>query len=410
MRIVGVADVNSNLDHPTNNLLVSGDQFACITFLVSTDEIFNCDFLPIRWEWMDCGDNSITSPSLDSLYFSRNVFDFIGSDVINIPSGFRADLTNGSLPFPTTGGTPDSCLFPRGITGPKRYIDFKNGAVRVMCSSELDPRGDININGIANEIADLVQLKRYFIEGNAAFGTHVEGSTAAGDVNCDGIPLTVADLTYIQGIIIGRFLPCTQGTGILDSVTISLRNDIISTDRALGGALFVFEGRVTPTLLASNMEMSIGMVSGNTHVLVTAHLSQFSTEFIAPGSILQADGRLISTDVSDTLGASLNVQLDFATDVNEDNTNILPRSFALHQNYPNPFNPSTTIKIDFPRSSDYTITIYNIRGQKVNQQKGVHEAGELNYLWEPKDLPSGVYFYKVQAGDFVASRKLVLLK
>jgi hypothetical protein len=88
-----------------------------------------------------------------------------------------------------------------------------------------------------------------------------------------------------------------------------------------------------------------------------------------------------------------------------------PEEFSLHQNYPNPFNPSTTIRYGLPRASQVTLTVYNALGQQVarlvNEQQpaGYHDA-----VFNANELASGVYFYKLQAGDFVQTKKLLLLK
>jgi hypothetical protein len=86
-------------------------------------------------------------------------------------------------------------------------------------------------------------------------------------------------------------------------------------------------------------------------------------------------------------------------------------NFKLEQNYPNPFNPSTTIRYHLPVSNYITLTIYNTAGQKIavlvnNYQK----AGEHEINWTANGLPSGIYFYQLQAGGYSESKKLVLLK
>lgn len=95
----------------------------------------------------------------------------------------------------------------------------------------------------------------------------------------------------------------------------------------------------------------------------------------------------------------------------KDETFNIPSSIVLNQNYPNPFNPSTTIRYALPHASFVMLTIYNTLGQRVaqlvneRQQAGYHETA-----FRGDRLPSGVYFYRLQAGDFVASKKLLLLK
>jgi hypothetical protein len=91
--------------------------------------------------------------------------------------------------------------------------------------------------------------------------------------------------------------------------------------------------------------------------------------------------------------------------------NVLPREFALSQNYPNPFNPNTTIHYSLPHISFVTLTVYNTLGQQVAQLVNEQQqAGYHDVVFRGDGLSSGVYFYRIQAGDFVASKKLLLLK
>jgi hypothetical protein len=89
----------------------------------------------------------------------------------------------------------------------------------------------------------------------------------------------------------------------------------------------------------------------------------------------------------------------------------LPWEFMLYQNFPNPFNPMTTIRYDVPTMATVNITVYNTRGQRVavlvdgTRQPGYHEV-----VWDAAGLSSGVYFYRIHAGDYVALKKLMLLK
>jgi len=98
------------------------------------------------------------------------------------------------------------------------------------------------------------------------------------------------------------------------------------------------------------------------------------------------------------------------TDINSTSIDELPQSFDLSQNYPNPFNPSTKFELALPKASEWKITIYNVVGQKVDEFSGFHEAGFVEINWDAQNYSSGLYFYKAQAGDFAATRKMVLLK
>ena len=89
----------------------------------------------------------------------------------------------------------------------------------------------------------------------------------------------------------------------------------------------------------------------------------------------------------------------------------LPSSFKLYQNYPNPFNAQTTISFTLPKQQSVTLKIYDLLGREVetlvNEER---QAGRHQIAWEAEDHSSGVYFYKLKAGKFVESKKMMLLK
>ncbi len=96
---------------------------------------------------------------------------------------------------------------------------------------------------------------------------------------------------------------------------------------------------------------------------------------------------------------------------------ILPMAeFNLHQNYPNPFNPTTTIKYSLPQAETVTLTIYNMLGQKVRDLVNLkQQAGNYSIVWDATDqnritVPTGVYFYRIEAGSFAKTNKMTLMK
>ena len=105
-----------------------------------------------------------------------------------------------------------------------------------------------------------------------------------------------------------------------------------------------------------------------------------------------------------------NQDVDAVFNTTIEKTVVLPTEFSLGQNYPNPFNPSTSIDLALPVASNYILEIYNIAGQKVESFSGYSEAGIVKIIWEASNAASGVYFYKVSAGNFEATKKMVLIK
>ena len=117
-------------------------------------------------------------------------------------------------------------------------------------------------------------------------------------------------------------------------------------------------------------------------------------------------------DDNGTDAGSAYLYTGFATPVGvESEIAGLPAEFALSQNYPNPFNPETVIEFALPRSGDVSLVVYNLRGEEVALLlSGTMPAGNHRVSWDASNVSSGIYFYRLQAGDFVQTRKMVLLK
>jgi hypothetical protein len=112
----------------------------------------------------------------------------------------------------------------------------------------------------------------------------------------------------------------------------------------------------------------------------------------------------------DMQNTSVAFPIEVITDVNENNS-TLPSSFSLFQNYPNPFNPSTKIKYSIPHSFNVVIKVLDVLGNEVaTLVKEQKQAGTYELTWYAENLPSGIYFYRLQAGDFVETKKMMLLK
>ena len=88
-----------------------------------------------------------------------------------------------------------------------------------------------------------------------------------------------------------------------------------------------------------------------------------------------------------------------------------PNGFKLEQNYPNPFNPSTTIRFNLPEASIVRLTIFNILGQEIRTLVNEFRESGVNAInFDASGLNSGIYIYKIEAGNFVQTRKMTLLK
>ena len=97
--------------------------------------------------------------------------------------------------------------------------------------------------------------------------------------------------------------------------------------------------------------------------------------------------------------------------VGDDQNQPIPDEFTLMQNYPNPFNPYTTVRFDLPERANVLLEVFNICGQKIvtltdaEYSAGIHLIG-----WDASAISSGMYFYRLTAGDFIDTKKMILLK
>jgi parallel beta-helix repeat protein len=162
---------------------------------------------------------------------------------------------------------------------------------------------------------------------------------------------------------------------------------------------------------------------------ISCGLAVFSTDFdpadslILPGDSLQIIVTFSPSDTTtalDTLRITNNdylCQVELigtgkkSTWVSEEVSAELPKEYALRPAYPNPFNPVTTIGFDLPKASEVTLKIYNVLGQEIATLAfGRLSAGKYKYVWQANGLASGVYFYRIEAGEFVQTKKMVMMK
>jgi len=396
-RVVAMADLNNGAHHPDPACLrfpggPDPVQLVKLTFYVTNDYTYQCMYVPIRFEWFDCGDNAISSVRGDTLWISRKVYDIEFNEVTGEPHyGGHWWIGDCQNPDPTK---------PSAIP----FVDYIHGGIDIACADSIDRRGDLNLNDIPNEIADAVLYTSYFIYGLSVFNINLHGQIAASDVNNDGRVLTIGDLVYLVRIITGDELGYPRLSPFAADVELKY-GDVISTRSAvdIGAALFVFDidGDVgTPELLVDGMKLRSEVVDGRLRVLVWSS----SKNRIAAGEcdLLSISGDLtpVEASISDYYGNLMTVRTA---------EKIVPAGFALMQNYPNPFNSATEITIVLPEPSQYSLKIYNVAGRLVESFEG-YGSDQVTVTWDASSAASGVYFYKATAGTYTDTRKMVLMK
>jgi hypothetical protein len=402
LRVVGIADQNDGIHHPLSKDVPNDMILFTLDFLVSNDRTLECSYVPIRFYWMDCGDNTIAFHKASD----PDPLDIKTAVSLTVQEFWGTDITDLTHTFPTYQGLPNNDgLYVNCFDSvyndqqelkplPERFINFVNGGIDIVCADSIDARGDVNLNGVANEIGDAVVFTNYFIAGLGAFTVNVEGQIAATDINADGLTLSVADLVYLIRVIVGDALPYAKLSPYANSINIAHTGSVVTVDAELGAAFITLAGNVEATLAdgAAGMDIKTGFDGINTRVLIYS----FDKGKTFSGNVLNTTGNIVSVEASDYFGSSYKVAM-------------LPTSFAV-SNYPNPFNPTATISLSLPSASNWTVTIFNVAGQKVAAYNGYSEAGTVNVTWNASEQASGIYFYKAEAGKSSVTKKMVLLK
>jgi hypothetical protein len=112
-----------------------------------------------------------------------------------------------------------------------------------------------------------------------------------------------------------------------------------------------------------------------------------------------------------TFGTILKTTNGGVTFIEDENNITQPKDFLLEQNYPNPFNPSTKISYQLPNAGNVTLKVFDVLGREVATLVDEYKnAGRFEVEFNANNLPSGVYFYQLKAGEFVETKKMILLK
>ncbi|MBN2226771.1 MAG: T9SS type A sorting domain-containing protein [candidate division Zixibacteria bacterium] len=419
IHLVGIADINNGGNHPPQEQLLPQGTLVKLIMQISNDQTLGGMYLPIGFQWMKCSDNSFSDPDGNNLYVDLRIYNSFGYmewdeyDEVHFPESER----------PYGVGAPDSCLVGDKIT-PIRCVEFYDGGVCVKHPDSIDARGDVNLNGIAYEIADAVVFTNYFVYGYAAFVVSVPGQIAASDVNADGYALSIADLVYLIRVIIGdaqpypKIVPSDALVGVNAACSNGTMDVQISSHYDIGACWLVFEydgvQPLTPEALQfpSGMEMKYAISDNAVKVLVYGGMEK-DVKFL-PGSHdlisipFTGDGelRLVHSEFATYAGMALN---------STSGGSVLPVDFGVSQNYPNPFNPSTSFDLTLPSAGSWQITIINVAGQEVHRLCGEAGPGTVTTSWNGCDdqgrpVASGVYLYKVEFGDQVQTKKMIMLK
>jgi hypothetical protein len=213
---------------------------------------------------------------------------------------------------------------------------------------------------------------------------------------------STADLIYTAWIDAGSPNPNASNPVELVSFTASTDKGLINlnwkTATELNNTGFDIERGSANNSDGDIIYTKIGFVKGAGNSIATNSYS-YSDKMSISGKYYY---RLKQVDNDGSFKLSAAVEVNFNAQVN---------SFYLDQNYPNPFNPSTTIAYSLPEASNVKLSVFNALGQQVKIVENVYKnAGNYKVILNANDLNSGIYFYKIEAGQFSQIRKMILIK
>jgi hypothetical protein len=161
---------------------------------------------------------------------------------------------------------------------------------------------------------------------------------------------------------------------------------------------------------STGIKLSSGEVVHSSAFTTTTTKSFTLTAPSTPGTVtIYVTGAAGGSQPAWNNGTSFNVTITSTTGINQ--ISETATTYSLAQNFPNPFNPTTNINFSVPKSQFVNVSIYDITGKLVQELVNSNlAAGKYNTTWDAANFSSGVYFYKIQAGDFIEMKKMSLIK
>ncbi len=290
------------------------------------------------------------------------------------------------LAINSTGSIYGTTVDKQGNPSELILIDAADGSAVTLGST-----GITTIEGIAFDANDVL------------FGVANDGDLYIIDITSAQVTL-VGD-TEVFGAAGLAFDP-TDGGLFLSGGGLA-EDEIYSIDPVTAAATLIgftnVDSAATPDIAFDDAGQMFGSKGGgqNENFLISINKATAEGAVVGPIGVLAVSGL--------AFGPSLAVSVERSPDT-------VPGNFALDPNYPNPFNPSTTIGFTLPHAGDVRLAIHNVRGQLVHTLvSGLTAEGRHQAVWDGRDryghrVASGLYLFRMQAGDFVAVRKMILTK
>jgi hypothetical protein len=307
----------------------------------------------------------------------------------------------GTAGLPITNGIApgvDLAKYPSFFWSIKTDGPMGNTAFNLDLTAAGFDATEIDLNAVGTNLVKII--RRSGVATDLANQWNLQGSTDSYDnIVSGGIPTVTA--VNADGGLTSAGAIFTYGI----KSTLYIQNPIANQNLAKGSATFRQKlagvvggnaGTLVWTVISSNSAIASAAIVGGDTVKVVA---------LNPGA---ATITLTAKDI-DNSQISTSFSVNSTTGVEE--VVALPTEFSLSQNYPNPFNPSTSIKFGLPTASNVSLKVYNILGEEVaSLVNKAMPAGYNTVTFDASKLGTGVYIYRIQAGNFVQVKKMMLVK
>ncbi|MBI5266760.1 MAG: T9SS type A sorting domain-containing protein [candidate division Zixibacteria bacterium] len=369
LRIVGSANGAGQTGNPP--LAPGNGPIVKLTFRVSGNIIYAGQYLPVRFQYLDAPINN--------------------------------DNTLG-----------DSA----GVKITQGQIAYQDGSVLIKSVGRLKI-GDVNLNGMAYEISDVIYFTNFFIDPVKYPFNALQYANS--DVNGDHLLGTIADLVTLINAILGGS-PAAKLSGETPApVELSLNTGdhraVVqsSSTEPVAGLFITF--KVESGFDPANLQplcRELTVISRQDGDTVRLLLYDINGGSLPAGTHeLVGINATSSVEITKVTAASIDGRLMVASISTQ---TMIPDKFSLEQNYPNPFNPETQIRFALPGPANVRLTIYNLLGEEVvTLAEGAYPAGTQTVVWRGIDrngqsVASGVYLYRLEADASVLTRKMMLVK
>jgi hypothetical protein len=319
---------------------------------------------------------------------------------VTVPAaGFTIPI---STPFSLTGSATDPDNDPLTYSweetdvGPQGHPNNPSGNAPIFRPFSPVTNG----TRIFPKLSDIINNTQTLGEILPTYDRLLRFKLTARDNRAGGGGVNAGDIAFFVSASAGPFLVTFPNTNVTIGGGQHIQWDVANTNNA--------------TVNCQNVKISLSTDGGNTFpTVLAASTPNDGVELVTLPAINNTTAR-IKVEAADNVFfdmSNTNFTIDLSIGIGNNHSGT-PIEFALEQNYPNPFNPVTVLQYAIPKKSNVTLKIYDVQGRLVSTliNNETKTEGYYSIEYDASELPSGVYYYTLNAGDYKAAKKMILVK